>query len=85
MVRTYSVKYKNKGKMLTTPEAVADTEQTILDETAAASVKIEEDGQIVTIEADEERFSDVMNIVVNVFRKIDDKSEVTYKFALNKN
>lgn len=85
MIRTYSVKYKNKGRMLTTPETVADTEQIILDETGAASVRIEEDGQVVTIEADEDHISEVMNIVVNVFRKIDDKSEVTYKFALNKN
>ena len=44
-----------------------------------------DDGQIVTIETDEEKFPEVMNVVVNVFRKIDDKSEVSYKFALNQN
>ena len=31
----------------------------------------------------EEDFEEVMNRVVNVFRRIDDKSEVSYKFALN--
>ena len=44
-----------------------------------------DDGQIVTIEAADDKFTEVMNVVVNVFRKIDDKSEVSYKFALNQN
>ena len=30
-----------------------------------------------------EKVEEVMNRVVNVFRRIDDKSEVSYKFALN--
>ncbi len=45
---------------------------------------IKDEGQIVTIEADDEQFSEVMNGVVNVFRRIDDKSEVSYKFELNR-
>ena len=57
----------------------------ILDETVAKSVEIKDDGQIVSIEAEEDEFTEVMNTVVNVFRKIDDKSEVSYKFALNMN
>lgn len=84
MTRTYAVKYKSKSKMLTTPEAVAETEQLILDSTIAKSVKIEDNGQIVTVEVEnEEDYAEVMNKVVNVFRKIDDKSEVSYKFGLN--
>ena len=84
MVRTYSVKYKSKSKMLTDEQRIEETKKTILDETAAKSVDIKDDGQIVSIEADEDDFPEVMNTVVNVFRKIDDKSEVTYKFALNR-
>ena len=76
MTRTYQVKYKSKSKMLTTPEKVEDTKKTILE--------IKDDGQIVSIEVEkEEDFEEVMNRVVNVFRRIDDKSEVSYKFALN--
>ena len=84
MVRTYSVKYKSKSKMLTDEQRIEETKKTILDETAAKSVDIKDDGQIVSIEADEDDFPQVMNTVVNVFRKIDDKSEVSYKFALNR-
>ncbi len=86
MKRTYSVKFKNKNKMLKDEEAVAQVKNTILDETSATGVEIAEEGQIVTIEADnEEDYETIMNIVVNVFRKLDDKSEVSYKFGLNRN
>lgn len=85
MVRTYSVRYKSKSKMLTDAAAVADARKSILDETAATAVEIKDDGQVITIEAAQEDFSEVMNTVVNVFRKIDDRSEVTYNFALNNN
>ena len=84
MVRTYSVKYKSKSKMLTDEQKKKKKKKTILDETAAKSVEIKDDGQIVSIEADEDDFPEVMNTVVNVFRRIDDKSEVSYKFALNR-
>ena len=84
MVRTYSVEYKSKSKMLTDEQKIEQTKKTILDETAAKSVEIKDDGQIVSIEADEDDFPEVMNTVVNVFRRIDDKSEVSYKFALNR-
>ena len=84
MVRTYSVKYKSKSKMLTDEQKIEQTKKKILDETAAKSVEIKDDGQIVSIEADEDDFPEVMNTVVNVFRRIDDKSEVSYKFALNR-
>ena len=83
MIRTYSVKYKSKSKMLTDQAAVEHTEKEILEDTLVKSVKIENDGQVVSIEAEENDFTEVMNKVVNVFRKIDDKSEVSYKFALN--
>ena len=79
MVRTYSVKYKSKSKMLTDAEKVEAAKKAILDETVAKSVEIKDDG------AEEDEFTEVMNTVVNVFRKIDDKSEVSYKFALNMN
>lgn len=84
MIRTYSVKYKSKSKMLTDEQKVEETKKIILDETTAKSVDIKDDGQIVSIEAEEDDFPEVMNTVVNVFRKIDDKSEVSYKFALNR-
>ena len=80
MTRTYQVKYKSKSKMLTTPEKVEDTKKTILEVPRVKSVEIKDDGQIVSIEVEKE---EVMNRVVNVFRRIDDKSEVSYKFALN--
>ena len=78
MTRTYQVKYKSKSKMLTTPEKVEDTKKTILEVPRVKSV------DFVSIEVEkEEDFEEVMNRVVNVFRRIDDKSEVSYKFALN--
>lgn len=42
-----------------------------------------EKGTIVTIDAEDEHFPEVMNHIVNVFRKIDAGSEVRYDFALN--
>ena len=84
MKRTYSVKYKSASKKLTTPEKIEAAKQAIINEAKADSVEIMDDGQIVTIEA-ADKFTEVMNVVVNVFRKIDDKSEVSYKFALNQN
>lgn len=84
MTRTYAVKYKSKSKMLTAPEAVEETKKTILENPLVKSVQIKEDGQIVSIEVEnEDDLVEVMNKVVNVFRRIDDKSEVSYKFALN--
>jgi hypothetical protein len=69
--------------MLTDKAAVERTEKEILEDTMVKSVKIKNDGQVVSIEAAEDNFTEVMNKVVNVFRKIDDKSEVSYKFTLN--
>ncbi|MBS1337888.1 MAG: hypothetical protein HP047_01150, partial [Lachnospira sp.] len=54
MVRTYSVKYKSKSKMLTDAEKVEAAKKAILDETVAKSVEIKDDGQIVSIEAEED-------------------------------
>ena len=86
MTRTYIVKFKNNSKLLKSEEAIEDVKNTILKDTIAKSVDITDDGQIITVEVDNEQdFQSVMNIVVNVFRKIDDKSEVSYKFALNMN
>jgi hypothetical protein len=85
MTRTYAVKYKSKSKMLTTPEAVEDTKKIILENPLVKSVDIRDDGQIVSVEVEkEEDFTESLNYVVNVFRRIDDKSEVSYKFALNR-
>lgn len=86
MTRTYSVKYKSKSKMLTTEEAVENTIKEIEKIELVKSVSIADDGQILTVETDaEENFSSIMDKVVNVFRRIDDKSEVSYDFALNRN
>lgn len=86
MTRTYAVKYKSKSKMLTTNEAVENTIKEIEKIELVKSVNITDDGQIVTVETDaEENFSSIMDRVVNVFRRIDDKSEVSYDFALNRN
>ncbi len=84
MKRTYNVKFKSASKKLTTPEKIEEAKNAIISEAKADSVEITDDGQIVTIEAEPERFPEVMNGVVNVFRKIDDKSEVSYKFNLNR-
>ena len=84
MTRTYAVKYKSKSKMLTTAEQVAETEEDIKAIDLVKDVVIKEDGQVVTVEVEnEEDFEPVMDGVVNIFRRIDDKSEVSYKFGLN--
>ncbi len=85
MTRTYAVKYKSKSKMLTTPELVAQTEEDIKALELVKDAVIKEDGQVVTVEVEnEEDFEKVMDRVVNIFRRIDDKSEVSYKFGLNR-
>jgi hypothetical protein len=81
----YSTFFKNLKVILLIENLYQDIKKAILDETVAKSVEIKDDGQIVSIEAEEDEFTEVMNTVVNVFRKIDDKSEVSYKFALNMN
>ena len=84
MTRTYAVKYKSKSKMLTTAEQVAKTEEDIKAIDLVKDVVIKEDGQVVTVEVENEKdFEPVMDGVVNIFRRIDDKSEVSYKFGLN--
>lgn len=84
MIRTYSVKFKSKSNMPSTDEAIAELEKNIVEESGAKSAAVKENGQVVSIEADEDEFSVVMNKVVNVFKKIDDKSEISYKFSLNR-
>ena len=85
MTRTYAVKYKSKSKMLTTPEQVAKTEEDIKALELVKDAVIKEDGQVVSVEVEnEEDFEKVMDRVVNIFRRIDDKSEVSYKFGLNR-
>ena len=42
-----------------------------------------EKGTIITVDAQEDYFPEVMNHIVNVFRKIDAQSEVKYDFGLN--
>ena len=79
------VKYKSKSKMLTTPEQVAQTEEDIKALELVKDAVIKEDGQVVSVEVEnEEDFEPVMDRVVNIFRRIDDKSEVSYKFGLNR-
>ena len=85
MTRTYAVKYKSKSKMLTTPELVAQTEEDIKALELVKNAVIKEDGQVVTVEVEnEDDFEPVMDRVINIFRRIDDKSEVSYKFGLNR-
>ena len=85
MTRTYAVKYKSKSKMLTTPELVAQTEEDIKALELVKDAVIKEDGQVVTVEVEnEDDFGPVMDRVINIFRRIDDKSEVSYKFGLNR-
>ena len=85
MTRTYAVKYKSKSKMLITPEQVAQTEEDIKALALVKDAVIKEDGQVVSVEVEnEEDFEKVMDRVVNIFRRIDDKSEVSYKFGLNR-
>lgn len=85
MTRTYAVKYKSKSKMLTTPELVAQTEDDIKALELVKDAVIKEDGQVVTVEVEnEDDFGPVMDRVINIFRRIDDKSEVSYKFGFNR-
>jgi hypothetical protein len=71
--------------MLTTPEQVAQTEEDIKALELVKDAVIKEDGQVVSVEVEnEEDFEKVMDRVVNIFRRIDDKSEVSYKFGLNR-
>ena len=85
MTRTYAVKYKSKSKMLTTPELVAQTEEDIKALELVKDAVIKEDGQVVTVEVEnEDDFEPVTDRVINIFRRIDDKSEVSYKFGLNR-
>jgi len=85
MNRTYAVKFKSKSKLLTTAEKIAETEEKIKAIDLVKDAAVKEDGQVVTVEVEkEEDFESVMSAVVNVFRRIDDKSEVSYKFGLNK-
>ena len=85
MTRTYAVKYKSKSKMLTTPELVAQTEEDIKALELVKDAVIKENGQVVTVEVEnEDDFEPVMDRVINIFRRIDDKSEVSYKFGLNR-
>lgn len=86
MTRTYAVKYKSKSKMLTSAEKMADVEQLIKGIELVRDAAVKEDGQVITVEVEkEEDFAPVMNKIVNIFRKIDDKSEVSFKFGLNRN
>lgn len=84
MKRTYAIKIKS-SKLLKTEEQIKEVEDRIK-ETASEckSVELSDEGQIATVEVEKvEDFVAALNAVVNVFRKIDDKSEVSYKFALN--
>lgn len=61
MTRTYAVKYKSKSKMLTTPELVAQTEEDIKALELVKDAVIKEDGQVVTVEVEnEDDFGPVM-------------------------
>ena len=51
MVRTYSISYKSKSKMPSTKEAMAEVEEKILNETEAESVKLSDEGKLISIEA----------------------------------
>ena len=46
MKRTYSVKFKNKNKMLKDEESIAQVKNTIIEETSATGVEIAEEGQL---------------------------------------
>ena len=71
--------------MLKTTEQVAQNEEDIKALALVKDAVIKEDGQVVSVEVEnEEDFEKVMDRVVNIFRRIDDKSEVSYKFGLNR-
>ena len=71
MTRTYAVKYKSKSKMLTTPEQVAQTEEDIKALELVKDAVIKEDGQVVSVEVEnEEDFEKVMDRVVNISEEL---------------
>ena len=47
------------------------------------SAEVSDNGHIIGIEASEEDYPDVMNQIVNLYRRFDDSSIVSYDFQLN--
>ena len=49
------MKFKSKSKLLDTQDKVEDVKKSIFEHTKATDVVIKEEGQVVTIEADDEQ------------------------------
>ena len=63
--------------------ALEQLQQEIAEIPGVEKAEVSDGGHIVGIEAVEDDFPAIMNTVVNLFRKFDDSSIVTYDFQLN--
>ncbi len=83
MTRKYLIKYSSKSKA-PKDEALTALVEEIKNVNLVDDAALSEDGTILTITTeDEANLIPIMDAVVNVFRRQDGKSEVTYDFAIN--
>ncbi|MBS4900526.1 MAG: hypothetical protein KHZ87_07210 [Clostridiales bacterium] len=84
MIKTYDVRYSSNSKKMTKEEEeLAQKELSEIEN--VISVKVSQEGQIFSIEAEPDDFTAILDRAINIFRRHDAKSEVTYEFALNEN
>lgn len=82
MERTYSVTFSSASKQMDS-DTEKKAEKLIIENSKAENVKIFNGGKVITVDAEVEYFPEIMNYVVNVFRRFDAKSEVSYEFNYN--
>lgn len=63
--------------------ALEQLERELSDIEGVKKAEVSQEGHVVGIEADEEDFPAVMNKVINIYRRFDDSSNVTYDFQMN--
>lgn len=64
-------------------KSLEQLESEISDIEGVSKAEVSQKGHVVGIEADDEDFPVIMNKVVNLFRRFDDSSNVTYDFQMN--
>ena len=63
--------------------ALEQLEKEISDIDGVKKAEVSQEGHVVGIEAEDEDFPAIMNKVVNLYRRFDDSSNVTYDFQMN--
>ena len=79
MTRFYNVKM---AKSLINDENIVKINQELCDIENVIKAEFTKES-ILKVEAEPENFTGILNTAVNVFRRIDARSEVQYDFALN--